>query len=112
MSERPPLPSPSEPPPTKEPPPTRERSLAAGIGLAWLVMVGGELLILMSGRLGIIFGGMLVPPLLILVWGIVSLARGDRRLGKGLLLGLASILAVALLLVAACFGLMSNLNFH
>jgi len=102
---------PPRPPATDDTPPTGPRSLAAGIGLAWLVMVGGELLILVSGRLSIIAGGVLLPPAAILVWGIVLMVRGDR-LGKGLLLGLASILAVTLLLVAACFGLMSNLNFH
>lgn len=103
---------PPQPSETGDTPPPRQRSLAAGIGLAWLVMVGGEFLVLVSGRLSIIVGGILLPPAAILVWGIVLMLRGDLRLGKGLLLGLASILAVTLLLVAACFGLLSNLNFH
>lgn len=99
-------------PPGRSAPPVRERSLASGVGLAWLVMIVGEVLVFMSGWLGIMLAGVLLPPLAILVWGIVALARGRPRLGKGLLLGLASIFAVALLLVAACFGLVANANFH
>jgi hypothetical protein len=58
-----------------------------------------------------ILGSMLLPPLAILVWGIVLLKGDKPRQGKGMLLGLLSITAVVLLLVAACFGLVSN-NFH
>lgn len=99
----PPLPTDTHPP---------ERALGAGIARAWLVMIIGEFLIGVTGNISLILGGMLLPPLTILIWGIVALTRGDKRLGKGLLLGLASIFAVVLLLVAACFGLVSNLNFH
>jgi hypothetical protein len=83
-------------------------SLAAGVGLAWLVMVVGEVLVLMTGSLGTILGGIGLPPLAVIVWAVVLLNRGKSRTGKGMFLGLLSIVAVLLLLVAACFGLMSN----
>ena len=83
-------------------------SLAAGVGLAWLVMVVGEVLVLFTGSLAAILGGIWMPPLAVIVWAVVLLNRGKSRTGKGMFLGLLSILAVLLLLVAACFGLMSN----
>ncbi|KQZ77732.1 hypothetical protein ASD55_07680 [Rhodanobacter sp. Root561] len=86
-------------------------SLAAGVGLAWLVMIVGEVLlmtlILMTDSLGAILGGFLLPPLAIVVWGVVLLNGSKPRTGKGMLLGLLSIVAVAFLLVAACFGLIN-----
>jgi hypothetical protein len=104
----------SAPPPT--PPPSGGASappggsLAAGVGLAWLVMVVGELLVMLTGSLGAILGGIGLPPLAVIVWAFVLLSQGKSRTGKGMFLGLLSVIAVLLLLVAACFGLMSN--FH
>jgi surface polysaccharide O-acyltransferase-like enzyme len=101
---RPPL----SPEPGIEPePPQSEGSLAAGIGLAWVVMVVGEILF---GGLGIsahplFLAGWFIPALVVVIWSISLIRRGVRRTGKGMLLGLASVVAVALLLVAACFGL-------
>lgn len=85
-------------------------SLAAGVGLTWLVMVVGEILVVMTGNLGVILGGIGVPPLIVIVWAFVLLSQGKSRTGKGMFLGLLSVIAVLLLLVAACFGLMGN--FH
>lgn len=83
-------------------------SLAAGVGLAWLVMVVGEVLVLFTGSLTAILSGLWLPPLAVIVWAVVLLNRGKSRTGKGMFLGLLSIVAVLLLLVAACFGLMGN----
>jgi surface polysaccharide O-acyltransferase-like enzyme len=102
---RPPL----SPEPGIEPEPLKtEGSLAAGIGLAWVVMVLGEI---MFGGLGVsahplFLGGWFIPPLVVVVWAISLIKRGVRRTGKGMLLGLASVVAVVLLLIAACFGLL------
>jgi hypothetical protein len=104
----------SAPPPTPPPsggaPAPLGGSLAAGVGLAWLVMVVGELLVMLTGSLGAILGGIGLPPLAVIVWAFVLLGQGKSRTGKGMFLGLLSVIAVVLLLVAACFGLMSN--FH
>ncbi|RAN81550.1 hypothetical protein B5P43_07275 [Bacillus sp. SRB_336] len=104
----------SAPPPTPPPsggaPAPPGGSLAAGVGLAWLVMVVGELLVMLTGSLGAILGGIGLPPLAVIVWAFVLLGQGKSRTGKGMFLGLLSVIAVVLLLVAACFGLMSN--FH
>jgi hypothetical protein len=111
MRLEPPTSAPSPPPPVPHEPDTSGGSLAAGVGLAWLVMIVGEVLvmtlILMTDSLGAILVGFLLPPLAIVVWG-VGLVNGDkRRTGMGMLLGLLSIFAVVLLLVAACFGLIN-----
>ena len=89
--------------------PKDQGSLWGGIGLAWAVMIGGELAL---GSFGVAYWA--VPPVAILVWAIVLLVQGQRtRTGRGLLLGLASIVAVLVLLVAACFGLLfSRGGFH
>lgn len=107
------IPDPYRPPLSPEPgieaePPKSEGSLAAGIGLAWAVMVLGEIVL---GGLGVsahplFLGGWFVPPLVVVIWAISLINRGVRRTGKGMLLGLASVVAVVLLLVAACFGLL------
>jgi hypothetical protein len=95
----PPLPSePAAPEPGNCSP--EQGSLAAGMGLAWLVMVVGEFLILVSRG----FGNLWAPPVIIVVWGALLLGSKPRT-GKGMFLGLLSIVAVAVLLVAACFGL-------
>ena len=92
--------------PSGRPTPDDQGSLWGGIGLAWAVMIGGGVAL---GSLGIAFWLWLVPPVAIVVWAVVLLAQGRRtRTGKGLLLGLASIVAVVLLLVAACFGLLMS----
>ena len=100
MSEQPPGPRPSAPDPSK---PKSQGSLWGGIGLAWAVMLGGEL---MLGSLGVTYW--LVPPVAIVVLAVMLLVQGPTRTGRGMLLGLASIIAVALLLVAACFGLVMS----
>lgn len=100
MSEQQPGPGPFAPDPSA---PKKQGSLAGGIGLAWAVMVGGELVL---GSLGVTYW--LVPPIAVVVLAVVLLTQGQTRTGRGVLLGLASIVAVALLLVAACFGLVMS----
>jgi hypothetical protein len=113
MRLEPPTPVPAPPPvppPSGTEPGSPGGSLAAGVGLAWLVMVVGEILVLMTGSLGAILGGIGLPPLAVIVWAFVLLGQGKSRTGKGMFLGLLSVIAVLLLLMAACFGLMSH--FH
>lgn len=112
MRLEPPTSSPPAPPaPPREPP--VGGSLAAGVALAWATMIVGEILAVMASAIsfGSILGVILLPPVAIGVWGIVLLNGNKPRTGKGLLLGLLSIVAVVLLLVAACFGLFLN-NYH
>jgi len=102
---------PPPPPPVPEHSPPDKGSLAAGVGLAWLVMVIGELLVFMAGSsFNSIMVGVLLPPVAIVIWAVVLLGQGKTRTGKGMFLGLLSIVAVLLLLVAACFGLLSNMH--
>lgn len=92
--------------PDQAPPPPGEGSLIAGILLAWVTFLVGEAL---CGQAGL--AALWLPPVGILVWGLMLINGAKRRTGKGLLLGLASIFAVALLLIAACFGMLSHSSF-
>ncbi|HEX7817421.1 hypothetical protein [Dyella sp.] len=98
-------------PATEEPSIERERSrhegsTGKGIALAWLIMILG-----LAATMGVgtaipgFFYAWFLPPLAVAVLGIVLINRGVKRTGKGLLLGLASVVAVIVLLIAACFGL-------
>lgn len=108
MRLEPPTSAPSPPPPVPHEPEPSAGSLAAGVGLAWAIMIIGEILVMMTNNLSAILGGILLPPLAIIVWGTVLLNGDKPRTGKGMFLGLLSIVAVLLLLVAACFGLISS----
>jgi len=82
----------------------RPGSLLGGIGLAWLIMVVGEpSAFLLANVIGIV--SVYFPPLAIIVTGVTLLFRTGSRTGTGLLLGLVSVVAVSVLLAAACFGL-------
>lgn len=107
MRLEPPTSAPSPPPLPPESTPSAG-SLAAGIGLAWLIVVAGEILAFMTRSSGALW----LPPLALIVWAVVLLIQGKSRTGKGMFLGLLSIVAVLLLLVAACFGLMSNFHMN
>lgn len=102
--------------PDKPQTPEDNGSLGTGIGLAWAIaVVGTPLCIAIVATLNIkssAFALALLPYLLIVVLAILQYRKGKPRTGLGLMLGLLSIIAVALLLVAACFGLLSNLNTH
>lgn len=99
-------------------PPTSENrgSLGLGIGLAWACLIAGYTV--SSVIAGVMYE--VVPPdlrnpvailavllpWLVMIGLIVWLAtRGMTRTATGIAVGIGSILGVALLLVAACFGL-------
>lgn len=102
---------PSAPPPA--PPTSNARgSLGAGVGFAWAVVVGGHIVLLtLAAGAGRLMSGEGVVGILVLPWiAVIALAvffavRGRPRTALGIVIGIASIIAVALLLVAACFGL-------
>lgn len=96
------------PPPLPHKPDRSAGSLAAGVGLAWAIMLVGESLVMLTNNISALLGGILLPPLAIIVCGVILLNGNKPRTGKGMFLGLLSIVAVVLLLVAACFGMMSN----
>lgn len=99
-----PAPRPPEPPaPAAPKPQDGQGSLLGGIGLAWAIMIGGSLIV---GPISVSLW--LVPPVAIVIIAVVFLTNGKTRTGRGMLLGLASIVAVVLLLVAACFGLLMH----
>lgn len=85
-------------------------SLIAGIALAWAIVVGGGVLVfaLVSSLGAAVFT---VPLGVCVVLAIVMIARGQSRTGAGILLGLLSMAAVLLLLIAACFGIMRGSHF-
>jgi|KBSMisStandDraft_5_1062788.scaffolds.fasta_scaffold110100_2 hypothetical protein len=114
-----PTPVPTTPTP---PVPLRPRdprgSLLLGVGCAWGMLIGGYIVIsLFAGLLG---GGdnVAIIILMLLPWiGIIGLivwfaTHGQPRTASGVAIGLASIFAVGLLLVAACFGILAGTNFH
>lgn len=93
-------------------------SLALGVALAWAMMVGGYLVvILIAATIGPMTNGAYLPVLSLLPWvGLIGLivwfATHDRpRTAIGVVIGIASIIGVGLLLIAACFGLLAT-NFH
>jgi len=73
------------------------------MAIGWAITVGGEVLVLQMLNS---FNMYWVPPLLTAIIGMALLFTAKRRIGIGMLLGLAAIAALILLLVAACFGLM------
>ncbi|RUL71835.1 hypothetical protein [Dyella choica] len=87
-------------------PPGDDGSLGAGIVLAWVSMILGEIVLVPIGGLPL---GLLLPVVIVVI-GIRMLSGDAPRTGKGLLMGVASASAVILLLVAACFGLVSGIG--
>jgi hypothetical protein len=107
-----------EPPPAWQPsrqPANAKGSLWLGFGLAWLVVVAGNIVALML--VGLMRDGGSALAILALPWLavfglIIWLATsGKTRTAGGVAIGLATIAAIAVLLVAACFSLLSN-NFR
>jgi len=111
--------------PPQRPPADPRGSLGLGIALAWACLIAGYTLC------GFLFGAMIsldphmgdsaiavavllallpwVAMIALIVW---MAARGQSRTALGVAVGIASILGVALLLVAACFGLLANTSFR
>jgi hypothetical protein len=112
--------SPERGPPA--PPTAPNDSLLQGFLIAWGAVIGAY--IAGSALFGAIASGssfvaaamlivLLLGPWALGIWLIVHFSRqGKPRTAKGVALGLASIFAVLLLLVSACFALLSGTNFH
>jgi hypothetical protein len=97
-------------------------SLGAGILIAWACLIGGYIgvsivVTLLAGIASSLAAGLfpllaLAPWILMIVFAIRLSGKGQSRTALGIGVGVGSIIGVALLLVAACFGLLSNANFH
>lgn len=97
-------------------------SLLLGVACAWGLLIGGYAVVagcaaVLAGMPGsiddatAIFLGLLpwLGMLALIVWFAV---HGRSRSAIGVAVGIASIIAVVLLLVAACFGLLSSGGWH
>jgi hypothetical protein len=97
------------------PPASAKGSLWLGFGLAWLVIVAGNIVALLL--VGLVRDGGSALAIFSLPWLaaiglIIGLAmNGTTRMAAGVAIGLATIAAIAVLLIAACFSLLSN-NFR
>lgn len=124
-------PPPSTPPPYRPPAsrvardPAYRGSILKGLILGWVCVVGGYMLL---GALGaglgsiglfnapgaemlvVLFG--IAPWLGLIAWLVYYAANGEPRTAGGFGLAVASMFAVALLLVAACFTLFAGTNWH
>lgn len=90
-------------------------SLGLGIALAWAALIGGYAVVaFLAGALISLHGDeknavvivLMFAPWLLMLGLIVWFATKNKpRTALGVLVGIASIIAVILLLVAACFGL-------
>ena len=105
---------PATPPPPPDEARKRQGSIAGGIGLAWLIAIAGLIVSIFWINT---FGWVPISLLVLLVIIAIVLAavgfytRKKPRTGHGVLLGLVSIVAIVLLLVAACFGLLTAADF-
>ena len=110
---------PSLPPPTQ--PPADTGSLMAGFLLGWGAMIAGVLVngifwALQSSlgfpAFGMVFVGFGSLPLVAMIVLAVWFAnRGKSRSAAGVLLAFGSMVALVLLLVAACFGILATGGF-
>lgn len=110
-------PRPNPPSWTPPPRPTTDTrgSLWLGFGLAWLVAIVGNVVALVI--VGASSGGASALTVLALPWlaeiGLIVwlAAKGKPRTASGVAIGLGTIIAIAVLLIAACFSLLAN-NFR
>jgi hypothetical protein len=109
-----PVPPPSPPLPAQPPVPRYGGSLVLGVALAWIINVVGGFALLALATVGrtilpsrpFLLAGLNGLPLLASVLlGAWMVVKGPRRTGIGVFIGIGSIFAVGILLVAACFGL-------
>lgn len=111
--------TPSLPPPASTDP---RGSLLQGFFIAWGAVIGASVVgPVLFGALaagGGILAGIALILLVLAPFGlaiglIVHFARkGQTQTAKGVALGLASIVALLVLLVSACFSLLNGTNFH
>jgi len=123
-----PPPSPAPPsgaPPAGAPAPDPRGSLGLGVVIAWACLIGGYFVVgVIASAAFSVFGGgsdfavivallaCLAPWIAMLVFAIRFAQHGKPRTAMGIGVGFASIIGVLLLLVAACFGILSGTNFH
>jgi hypothetical protein len=112
--------------PLQAPTPDPRGSLGKGIAIAWAVLIGGYVVIgsvigalvtttrQFDGDLAnaLAIGAIFVPWLAMIALIIRYAAKNQPRTAAGIGVGMASIVGVVLLLIAACFGLLSSTNFH
>jgi hypothetical protein len=114
-------PEPVVPQPTS-PAASANGSLGVGVLIAWACLIGGYFAVgivatvvsgISSDLAAVLFVLLaLAPWILMIVFAIRFAAKGQSRTAAGIGVGFTSIIGVALLLVAACFGLLSGTNFH
>ena len=116
--------APGAPRPLRPPPPGDARgSIGLGIGLAWACLIGGYTIfgflisavytvLPMEARDTIAILLALLPWVMMIALIVWMASSGQPRTASGIGLGIASIFAVALLLVAACFGLFASGGFR
>lgn len=100
------------------PPPAESRgSLLAGFFLTWGALIGGSAVSGALMNLNIRDGNLVLLlfslPWVLIIGLIIWLAKtGKTRTANGMLIGIASVIGVGLLLVAACFTLLAGAGFH
>lgn len=102
-----------------------EGSLGLGIVLGIALLLLGEPIIAVAvvipansllGSIGVISSSLLAlplllgPPILVAVTAMAFRGKGQRRTAKGVWLGFAIAVGLVLLLVAACFGIVSGIG--
>jgi hypothetical protein len=117
---------PTQPAPPTQPNASPGGSLGSGIAIAWACLIGGYIVVsVIAGGIFSVINGvnsdagvilavlMCLLPWIVMVALIVHFAKKNQpRTALGIGVGIASIIGVLLLLVAACFGLLSNTSFH
>lgn len=110
--------------PSEAPASAQEGSLGKGVGLFFLCVIAGGaacgIVAAILGSVGLpwrlltpIYTGLgLLPWIAALVVAIRAASAGQRRTAIGVALGFGILVAIVLLLVAACFGLMSGMRFN
>lgn len=105
------------------PPPPKDRGpLWLGFFIAWAALIGGYVVAISLMSAGASMGAAgsdgffillgLAPWLLIVGLIIWFAGKGKTQIAKGIAIGLAAIVAILLLLAAACFTLLSSTSFH
>jgi hypothetical protein len=94
-------------------------SLMLGVGIAWATLVGGYVAaaVLMTALANSSNDALIVllvalPWLGMIGWIIYFAMREKPRTAIGVVIGIVSIIAVTLLLIAACFGIFAASGWH
>lgn len=110
----------NDPLPASRPPRPRDprSSLMLGVGTAWATLVGGYVVaaVLMTAFANsndaLILLLMALPWLGMIGWIIYFAMHEKPRTALGVVIGIVSIVAVTLLLIAACFGIFAASGWH